>query len=260
MLRALAGGTLFGERWGESPAAVLALHGWARTHADYAPALGPGRGGPAAPDLPVLAVDLPGFGATPAPEEPWGSADYARALVPLFGPGAELRTPAVVVGHSFGGRVAVHLAAARPDLVAALVLTGVPLLPRPGRRRRPPAGYRVVRTLHRAHLVGERRMERARQRYGSPDYRNAQGVMRAVLVRVVGERYEEQLRVLRCPVELVWADDDTEAPWMVGEEVAAMVPGATLTTCPGAGHLTPLTAPEELRRAVERATARTAAS
>ena len=33
---------------------------------------------------------------------------------------------ATVVGHSFGGRVATHLAASYPDRVAALVLTGVP--------------------------------------------------------------------------------------------------------------------------------------
>ncbi|MHB8329442.1 MAG: alpha/beta fold hydrolase, partial [Acidimicrobiales bacterium] len=141
-------------------------------------------------------------------------------------------------------------------LVRALVLTGVPLLPRPGGAQRSPAAYRAVRALRRAGLVGERHLERARRRYGSEDYRHADGVMRGVLVRVVAERYAGMLERLRCPVELVWADDDTEAPLVVAEAVAAMVPGAVLTLCPGAGHLTPLTASGELRAAVERALGR----
>src|SRR5579872_5491618 len=124
MLRALAGGSLFGESWGPSPARVLALHGWERTHEDYRPLFGGAQG-----SVGVVAPDLPGFGATPAPPEPWGSAQYADALCPLFAeprraagddgaaPPGTVLAPAVVVGHSFGGRVAVALAAEHPELV-----------------------------------------------------------------------------------------------------------------------------------------------
>jgi pimeloyl-ACP methyl ester carboxylesterase len=165
---------------------------------------------------------------------------------------AELPAPAVVVGHSFGGRVAVHLAAAQPELVRALVLTGVPLLRAAAGSRRPAVSYRVGRSLHRFGLIGESRMESLRQRYGSPDYRAATGVMREVLVRTVNETYEEQLRAVTCPVELVWADDDTEAPLSVAEAAAGLLARPHLTTCPGAGHFLPLTAPEALRQAIER--------
>ncbi|MDE3086003.1 MAG: alpha/beta hydrolase [Acidobacteriota bacterium] len=256
MLRSLAGGALFGEAWGQAPARVLALHGWARSHGDFAGVVGPAAEGGV---VDTVAPDLPGFGATPPPPGAWGTAEYAEALLALFeGPGGtagDVRSPAVVLGHSFGGRVAVALAAARPELVGALVLTGVPLVPKPGGRRRPPAGYRAVRTLRRYGLVGEARLETARQRYGSPDYRQAEGVMREVLVRVVGERYEAALSALRCPVELVWADDDAEAPLAVAEAVAGMVPQARLSRCEGAGHLTPRTVPGALRAAVDRALA-----
>lgn len=260
MLHSLAGGSLFGERWGSAPAQVLALHGWGRTHADFTAALGPkAADGP----LAVVAPDLPGFGATPPPPLPWGSAQYAAALLALFASAApghppgegELRAPAVVVGHSFGGRVAVALAAEHPDLVGALVLTGVPQLVRIGPRRRPPAAYRVLRAMRRARLVSEGRVEQARQRYGSADYRAAQGVMRGVLVQALSEGYEAYLDRLRCPVEFLWAQDDTAAPVAVAEAAAERVPGSTLTLCGAVGHLTPLTAAGALRAAVERALA-----
>jgi pimeloyl-ACP methyl ester carboxylesterase len=249
MLRSLAGGALFGEAWGPAPAQVLALHGWRRTHADFRQALGDGAG-PSG----VLAPDLPGFGSTPPPPSPWGTAEYARTVAALFeGEAADLPGPTVVLGHSFGGRVAVVLAAARPELVRALVLTGVPLLRRPGPPRRPPIAYRLVRAMHRAGFVGEERMEAARQRHGSADYRAAKGVMREVLVRLVNERYEDALTRLSCPVELVWADDDTEAPLEVALGVEELVPQAVLTRCGPVGHLIPSTAPAALREATERA-------
>jgi pimeloyl-ACP methyl ester carboxylesterase len=261
MLKSLAGGALFGEVWGEGTPEVLVLHGWARSHADFAAVVGPtAPGGP----LPTLAPDLPGFGATPAPPTPWGAADYASALIPLLeGPLSEGGgVPKVVLGHSRGGCIAVALAAARPDLVGGLVLTGAPVLPRPGRRRRPAAAFVMARRLHRLGLMSEDRMEKARQRHGSADYRAAGGIMREVFVRMVNERYDDELASLSCPVELVWGDDDADVPVEVARQVQAMLAGskvgaATLTLCPGAGHLTPLTAPGELRTAVLRVRART---
>lgn len=159
--------------------------------------------------------------------------------------------PVVVIGHSFGGRVAVHLAATRPDLVKALVLTASPLARTPGPRNKPPAAYRLVRAARKAGIVSEVTLERARQRYGSADYRAAQGVMRDVLVRTLAEDYTAQLAAISCPVSLVWGDDDTEVPLAVAERVQTLVSVSTLVVCPGAGHLTPLTVPGRIRDAVD---------
>ena len=252
MLKSLAGGALFGEVWGTGPPEVLVLHGWARTHADFAAVVGPGspRGA-----LPTLAPDLPGFGSTPAPPTAWGAADYAGALVPLLEEEAGGR-PMVVLGHSRGGCIAVALAAARPDLVRGLVLTGAPLLPRPGRPPKPAAAFRWARRLHRVGLLGEETMESYRKRYGSADYRNAEGIMRDVFVRLVNERYDDELAAVAAgtgPVDLVWGADDGDVPPAVAEAVVARIPRATLTVCPGAGHITPQSAPAALRRSVETA-------
>lgn len=242
MLQAFDSGRLFGVVHGTGPARVLALHGWRRTSADFAPVL-------AGLAVGAVALDLPGFGATPAPPEAWGAADYAKAVSAVL---ADMDTPVVVLGHSFGGRVAVHLAADRPDDVAALVLTGVPLIRR-APTGRAPLRFRAARWLHQKGLVSDERMEALRRQHGSADYRAATGVMRDVFVRVVNESYEEPLGRLQCPVELVWGDDDTEAPLGVAQSAAALLRDrATLTVLPGAGHLTPSTIPDQLRAAVER--------
>ncbi len=249
MLTSFAGGRLYGRTWGDPPATVLALHGWARDHRDFDAVL---SAGPAGPEVAALAVDLPGFGSTPAPPEAWGSADYAEALVPLLD---ELDGPAVVVGHSFGGRVAVRLAAAAPSKVGRLVLTGVPLLPRAGTAASPSWRYRVGRRLHRMGLVGEERMEALRRRHGSPDYRAATGVMRDVFVRTVNERYDDDLDRLQCHVDLVWGGADTEVPVEVADRAAGRLAASTLTVLDGVGHLVPTEAPAALRRAVDAAVA-----
>jgi pimeloyl-ACP methyl ester carboxylesterase len=241
VLRAFASGRIFGEAWGSATPSVLALHGWGRSGKDFAATLD---------GLDAVALDLPGFGATPAPPEPWGAAEYAAAVAPVLD---EMAPAVVVLGHSFGGRVAVHLAAARPERVAGLVLTGVPLVRRPGAAgRRPAPAYRLARALHRRGLLGDARMEALRRRYGSADYRAAAGVMRGVHVRVVNETYEDQLAAVSCPVELVWGDDDTEVPVAVAESARGLLAAATLEVLAGAGHDTPRTAPAALREAVQR--------
>jgi pimeloyl-ACP methyl ester carboxylesterase len=240
MLRAYADG-LFGEQHGTGVAGVLALPGWMRTRQDFAAVL---------EGLDAIALDLPGFGGTsPAPVEAMGAAGYADTAAPAL----DVCAPRpVLLGHSFGGRVAVHLAAREPGRFAGVVLAGVPLLHKEGRPSKPPLRFRAVRWLHRRGVVSDARMEALRQQRGSADYRAAQGVMRDVLVRVVNESYEDQLAALTCPVHLVWGADDAAVPVRIAERAAELIPGPTsLTVLPGVGHLVPTTAAAALRAATE---------
>lgn len=242
MLGSFANGRLIGERTGNGAPTVLALHGWARSHRDFAAVLAPVDG----PAMDAIALDLPGFGAAAPPPEAWGSLEYAEAVAPVL---EEMDVPVVVLGHSFGGRVAVELAALRPEAIAGLVLTGVPL-ERPSGAKRPPLRFRAGRRLHRLGLISESRMEELRQRFGSSDYRAASGVMRSVLVRSVNERYDDALGAIRCPVDLVWGAKDDVSPVEIARSVVGRLRTAKLTFIPDAGHMTPLVAPGALRAAV----------
>jgi pimeloyl-ACP methyl ester carboxylesterase len=195
-------------------------------------------------------MDLPGFGLSPAPPAAWGAADYAGCVA------AALREhctagPVVVVGHSFGGRVAVCLAAARPDLVRGLVLSGVPLLRSPGSGG-PSPGYRLARRARRAGLLTGRRFEAIRRARASDDYNAASGVLREVLVRQVNESYDDQLRAITCPVALLWGSDDrTVPPAMVSRAGALLARPAAAEIVDGAGHDVLRQAPARLGAMIE---------
>lgn len=239
-LRSFSDGALFAESFGDRSPTVLALHGWGRRGADFKKSLA---------EIPALAPDLPGFGATPPPPDVIGAHGYAEAVRPLLG---EFESPPVVVGHSFGGRLAVCLAAEEPERIGPLVLTGAPLLRlHPGQG--PSFSYRLLRSLHRIGVIGDERMEEIRRRRGSADYRAAEGVMRAILVKVVNESYEEELGRVRSPVTLLWGAEDREVPPEVARAAADALIGSkvNLEILEGVGHHVPIEAPDDLRRVVE---------
>ncbi|BBZ49125.1 alpha/beta fold hydrolase [Mycobacterium heidelbergense] len=71
------------------------------------------------PEIAVAAPDLVGHGRS-SWAAPWTIDANVSALGALLDD--EAGAPVLVVGHSFGGALAIHLAAARPDRVAALLL------------------------------------------------------------------------------------------------------------------------------------------
>jgi pimeloyl-ACP methyl ester carboxylesterase len=239
-LRSFLDGAVFAEVYGDGPPAVLALHGWGRRGNDFAGVLEGFSG---------IAPDLPGFGASPEPDEVIGADAYADIVAGILD---SFDRPPVLVGHSFGGRVAVCLAAKHPDLVGPLILTGVPLI-RLRAGRGPSAGYRLLRWLNGLGLISDERMETERRNRGSADYRAAAGVMRDILVKVVNESYEGQLSRLAEPVTLIWGEDDADVPVSVAEAAQALIDESSLEVLRGVGHFVPLEAPEALRYAIDEA-------
>lgn len=240
-LRSYLDGALFAETYGDGPPEVLALHGWGRRGNDFAGTL---------TGIPSIAPDLPGFGASPEPESVLGARGYAETIAPVL---EEFSLPPVIVGHSFGGRVAVCLASRWPELVGPLILTGVPLLR--NEAGKPALTYRIARALNKIGFISDDRMETERRRRGSADYRAARGVMRDILVKVVNESYSDELRAIQSPVTMIWGEDDRDAPLSQARRAVALMQGAdvdvTLKTLTGVGHMVPLEAADRLRSAVE---------
>jgi pimeloyl-ACP methyl ester carboxylesterase len=248
VLKAYAGGTVFGETYGAGPARVVFLHGWARSARDFRSAATTlANSGVAS-----VALDLPGFGSSPAPSHAGGARFYAELLASVLCEISE--HPVVVVGHSLGGRVAICLGARYPERVRKLILVGAPLVRRSSRRA--PWRYSLIRRLARWHLVGDSTLERARQRYGSADYRASSGIIREILVMMINESYDEELAQWHGPTTLLWGADDHDVPVAVAHAARELLGGpCDLRIVANAGHLTITDAPEALVEVVKEALA-----
>ena len=187
--------------------------------------------------------DLPGFGKTPMLAAGSGTRDYADQLVrELSKPHntlAALTEPVVLVGHSFGARVAVQLAANYPDKVA-----GVILIAGAGLRRRRSLTWKVralsLKSMSRTarwldSLFGTELHMRFRNKFGSRDYKTA-GKLRETFVRVINEDLVQEALNCRAPTLLLYGSEDTETPVDIGRRYEQLMPIARLEVLEGFGH------------------------
>lgn len=228
------GAGLIDEVIGDSPARHLVfLHGWGGNREALR-----GIGTLFQHTHTVHLLDLPGFGEASAPPADWDTVHYTDLVQEHLR--AHVVGSVVLIGHSFGGRVAVRLAARQMPQVEGLVLMGVPGLPQPVFTRKAVRRW-WIRGLRRVMftarpIVGGRGLDWHTRTFGSTDYLAA-GAMRPVLVRVVNEDLTESARRITCPTLLLWGTDDREAPpWLAERYLALIGSRATLEWLPHKDH------------------------
>lgn len=79
-------------------------------------------------------------------------------------------------------------------------------------------------------------IEKARLRYGSTDYQNAPGILKAILVRVINEDLKCYLPGIKAPTLLIWGENDFETPLADGKLMEKLIPDAGLVILKHAGH------------------------
>jgi len=226
---------------------VVLLHGWGAS----AESLG-GIAKTLEDQFRVFAIDLPGFGWTPPPPAAWGTREYAAHVEAFMGSNA-IQSPNLL-GHSFGGRIALALAAQSPHRVRRLVLVASAGI----RANLRPRYYLKVGAVKLAKRVfsfpiwgrlGERILSTVHQRVGSRDYRNA-GQMRRTLVRVVNEDLRDILSSIQAPTLIIWGDRDLEVSRSSMEIIAGGIRGSQLEIMEGAGHFPFVDMPERFGKLV----------
>ena len=205
--------------------AMIWAHGWGQNHqAMLALAQSFETSGP------QVLVDFPGFGASPPPQGDWGTEDYADHMAGFI---RQHNLGKVLwIGHSFGGRVGVQLAARHPDLISGMVLIAAAGLPRPQSfwKKLRVLVYKILK-----HLPINK--DWLRRKFGSKDYLNA-GALRGVFLKVVRENLSAQAAQIKCPVLLIYGEDDTETPPSIGTLYKSLIPGAEMVLLPGHDHYT----------------------
>jgi pimeloyl-ACP methyl ester carboxylesterase len=190
-----------------------------------------------APGCRAFALDFPGFGFSERPADAWDVGQYALCVARFL---QTISTPAVdILGHSFGGRVAIKLAAERPEIVRRLILVDSA-----GIRPRRTLSYYVkvglAKTYRRlgnfiSRVVPENALSRLTERQGSMDYRQA-GAMRQTFVKVVNEDLRGYLPTIQCPTLIIWGELDQETPLADAHQMHRLIPNSRLEVIPKAGH------------------------
>ena len=233
----------------------------------------------------VILFDRPGLGWTgrlPAAKGAWNaraeSPQEQAALLQIAADRIGVKSP-IILGHSFGGAVALAWGVSRPDDTAALVLVSAVSEPWPGdlgwiykvtgstlgggsvvplatafvpegyirnsisgifAPQSPPTGYA-------SHLGVDLSLRRSSLRA------NAQQVM-SLRGHVV--EMQKQYQHLPMPIEIIHGDADTIVPAVVHAKVLiGDVPHGTLTILPGEGHMPQHTQPDAVIAAIDRAAA-----
>lgn len=214
---------------------IIWAHGWGQSGAAFAP-LANSFTSFATNYLP----DLPGFGKTPPPNEAWDTADYANHMAEWLKTLPEGKK--IWVGHSFGGRVGLRLAANHPTSIDALVLIGTAGLPR---KRSVLQKIWFKTKIYTFKLLkplfpeGSAR-NKLRAFFGSADYLNA-GQMRDILIKTVREDQSASAATINTPTLIICGAADTEAPPDISQRLHALIANSTLHILPSYDHYTILT-------------------
>ncbi|MGL5043177.1 MAG: alpha/beta fold hydrolase [Culicoidibacterales bacterium] len=198
----------------------------------------------------VWNIDLPGFsGASVEPPFAWDIYDYSSMLAAFI---AELGIiNPTLIGHSFGGRMAIIYAAKHLDVHKVILLDAAGIRPkRSFDYYRRVYAYKTVKTLLK--ITGLTKISEAKlKNAGSTDYQQSSQLMKQIMTKVVNEDLTYLLKDIKAPTLLVWGELDDATPVSDGEIMEELIPNAGLVIFKNAGHYAYLECLPQLQRVLE---------
>ncbi len=198
---------------------VCFLHGWGRSSNDF---------NLISKDFAHISFDLPGFGKSLEPLNSYTPKEYAYYINDFIPDSVN-----TLVGHSFGGRVAVYLSEIRN--FDKLILISTPLISKHKFFKQSKI-FQIYKKFNKIGLISENFLEEQRDKHGSVDYRNAKGIMRQVLVKAVNDDLSSYLKNITTKVHLVWGELDSEVPLEIARESNSLIQNSELHILEGESH------------------------
>ncbi len=228
----------------EASEALVFLHGWQSSAEAWMGVLSKLK----EKNIHLLALDLPGFGKSPLPPAAWGVGDYAR-VVKNFLLKKEL-SQVILIGHSFGGRVAIKLAATAPSVLKKLVLVDA-------------AGFRD-NSLNRALKVRAAEFLKPLfnlsmfkslkpllyEAIGASDYGNS-AALKQIFIKTIEEDLSVNMTEVQVPTLLVWGEFDYVTPLSFAHRMSKLIPNSQLMILPEAGHFSFVDQPDKFVEAIQ---------
>lgn len=213
---------------------ILLLHGWGANIDTMKPILNHLKD-----RFKVYAVDLPGFGESEQPKGVWGNYEYAD-IVKKFIDKMEM-DEVILMGHSHGGRISIILANKYPKLIKRMVLIdSAGLIPkRTLKYYYKVYTFKILKKIYNKSFFWidkEKRMKKFYEKFGSTDYREAQGIMRNIMVKVINQDLKPLLKDIKASTLLIWGRDDTATPIYMAEIMKEEIKDSGLVILDNAGH------------------------
>lgn len=195
----------------------------------------------------VSAPDFPGFGDEPAPVVPWHVSDYAKFLHTYIEKN-RINNP-ILVGHSFGGRVALKYAQLYPSDIKKIILTGTPgFSPIPSKKLR---FFLVISKIGGAlfalpglNIVADKARKWLYYVAGAREFLRAEGSMRQTFKYIVSDDLVDSMEAVQVPTMLVWGENDTIVPVSIAKRMLTAIPESRLFIIPESDHGVPFRQPE----------------
>ena len=215
-------------RNGESNNPVILLHGWGRNCEDFADLI------KFYPHISFLVVDFPPFGKSSKDIEGWGLLTYADMLTSLCEK-LNIRS-AILVGHSFGGRIAIIVSATNCTLAQKCIL-----IDSAGIKPKRSVGFKIKRFNYKL-----RKFFHLKQKYlGSSDYQVLSPAMKKTFIDIVNTPLDKYAKKIKAKTLIVWGKNDNETPLYMAKKLLNFIPDSTLKVIEKGTHFSFLDCPLE---------------
>ncbi len=212
---------------------IVLLHGWGQNIDMMRP-----LGNYLEDDYSILIIDLPGFGESTEPTYAWSLDDYVESVRKIIEK-EKIKNP-IVMGHSFGGKLAI-LYASKYE-VKKLVLFAPPI----NHNHKVSMKSKVLKSIKKLPMM-DKIGEKMKKHMGSTDYRNASPVMREILVNHLSTDIYDELSNIKASTLIIWGENDITVSPNVAYEIDSKINDSGVVILPGT-HYAYL---ENLNRVVE---------
>ena len=185
--------------------------------------------------------DLPGFGGSDEPKEPWNVDAYADFFC-RFMEALDIKK-ATLIGHSYGGRIIIKLAARDSipfEIKNIVLIDSAGIMPkRSFKQKFNIKKYKLIKKIVNVKVIYAlfpELIDDWRSRQGSADYRNASPMMRQCMVMAVNEDLTALLPKIKQDTLLIWGDKDTATPISDAKLMEEKIQSSGLAVLKGCGH------------------------
>lgn len=208
---------------------VLVVHGWGASIAAMKPVINSLKH-----KYRVISLELPGHGSSDKPSEVFGTKDFSDIILKFID--AMNLKDIYYIGHSYGGKCAIEIASRNDNPIKKLVLVDASGIKAElsTKLKLKVKWFKFLKMVY-TKIYGENNLEKFYKKYGSADYKDADGVMRKILVKVVNEDLRDKLFDIKTNTLIVWGKNDLDTPLWMGEMMHERIKNSNLAVLDG-GH------------------------